>query len=785
VLFEDRYNERFFDDTSADIMRSAAFMCANTVLRNQLIIKNSNDTMMLENALNKMREATELRNNTLVALENILNSIEAGIYVTVPDTGELLFVNNFLKKYMGIEGDVIGNYCFNVFRSGFNKKCDFCPCYQLDNEPDKVIVWEEYFQNTGATVLHSDCYINWYDGRKVHLQHVIDITELVTAKKLAEQSNHAKGIFLAQMSHEIRTPMNAILGISEMNLHNENPLANSEEGFRKIHESGSLLLKIINDILDFSKIEAGKLEIIHNKYEIPIFINDTVQINRFRYESKPIEFKLQLDKNLPLELVGDELRIRQILNNLLSNAYKYTEAGEVRLSVTFEPGYDNETVSLIFIVSDTGQGMNPNQLGRLFGEYERFNMETNRSISGTGLGLSITKRLIDLMNGEILVESEIGKGSVFTVRIPQIKSSSLVCGEEITESLQNFTFHRAALLKNEQIIHEYMPHNRVMVVDDVDSNLYVAQGLLLPYGLIIDTAKSGFEAIDKIKENGSYDIIFMDHMMPKMNGLEALKIIRDMGYVFPVVALTANVVSGQEEKFLTNGFDGFLAKPIDSRELDILLARFIRDKKPSSGLQPPKTEETSAQDNHAENGMTDSKKYFILDAENTVNELNDIIVKIHNLNDEEIELYIVIVHGMKSALANVNEKELSEIALKLEQAGQRRDFIFMANETPVFIKKLQSLIDKIKSINKSSLVQVNIKELSYNDIDFLQGKLIDIKTACGIFNKKDIKTALDSLKQKTWPPELNDIIEEMSVNLLRGDFKKVISAAEEAAGIFA
>jgi len=797
VLFEDRRNERFFDDNSADIMRSAAFMCANTVVRNQLIIKNNNDTIMLEDALKKMYEATKLRNNTLIALENILNSIEAGIYVTVPDTGELLFVNNFLKNYLKIEGDVIGHYCYNVFRKGFNRMCDFCPCYQLDKEPEKVIIWEEYFPHNGATVLHSDCYINWYDGRKVHLQHVIDISELVTAKKLAEQSNRAKGVFLAQMSHEIRTPMNAILGISEMNLQSKNPLANAEEGFRKIYESGSLLLKIINDILDFSKIEAGKLEIIPNKYDVPSFINDTVQINRFRYESKPIEFKLQLDKKIPHELVGDELRIRQVLNNLLSNAYKYTEAGEVRLLVTFEPAQDNETVLLIFIVSDTGQGMNSDQLGRLFSEYERFNMETNRSISGTGLGMSITKRLIGLMNGEILVESEVGKGSVFTVRIPQIIGNSSICGEEIAKSLQNFSFRSTTLIKNEQVIHEYMPHNRVMVVDDVESNLYVAKGLLLPYGLNIEIAKSGFEAIEKIKNNGSYDVIFMDHMMPKMNGLEALKILRDMGYTHPIIALTANVVSGQEENFLSNGFDGFLAKPIDSRELDILLTRFIRNKDPSYTSQPLKTEETTKQENPDGDKILEAKKFFVLDAENAVYELKDCLSKMHKfpvnpaaqdsqaLINEGIELYIIIVHGIKSALANINETTLSDTALELEQAGQKHDFDLIMDKTPAFIEALQLLIDNIKQTNKSKLAYLNNNtEISRENIVFLQEKLYEIIAACEMFNKKAVKTALDNIKQKTWPLELSDIIEEISVNLLRGEFKKVISAAKKAVGMF-
>jgi len=780
VLFEDRRNERYFDDNSADIMRSAAFMCANAVLRNQLIKKNQNDNAMLETALNKMSEATEFKENTLIALENILNSIEAGIYVTVPETGELLFVNTYLKKAFNIKDDIAGNYCYKIFRKDRKGKCDFCPCYQLENEPDKVFVWEEH-SNGGKVILHSDCLINWYDGRKVHLQHAIEITELVAAKKQAEQSNRSKSIFLAQMSHEIRTPINAILGISEINLHSRKPLADAEEGFRKIFESGSLLLKIINDVLDFSKMEAGKLEIIPKKYNIPIFINDTVQINRIRYENKPIEFSLRLDENTPLELIGDEFRIRQILNNLLSNAYKYTETGKVGLAVNFEPGHDDETVALVFKVSDTGQGMNQDQINRLFNEYERFNMETNYSISGTGLGMSITKRLIDLMNGEISVESEVGKGSVFTVRIPQKKCNSLVCGEEAVNDLQNFNYRSTSHMQNEQVIHEYMPHNNVLVVDDVESNLYVAKGLLSSYGLKIDTAKNGLEAVDIIKNGGNYDVIFMDHMMPKMNGLEATKVIRKMGYTRPIVALTANVVSGQEEKFLLNGFDGFIAKPIDSRELDLLLTHFIRDQGPLSSLQPLENEETEQPAPSPSSGIN---KYFVIDAENAVNELKKLKIKQQDLNDEEMELYVITVHGMKSALANIGEKTLSDIAFKLEMAGKERNYMTIASETPAFIVSLQSLLEKFKSNDKPKTARISFAEVPRDDIIFLQEKLNDIKEASEEFNKRAVKAALSDLNQKTWPQEIIDLMEEVAENLLRGDFKKVMLAAEKAAADF-
>jgi len=558
--------------------------------------------------------------------------------------------------------------------------------------------------------------------------------------------------------------MNAILGISEIFLQNETPSANSEEGFRKIYESGSLLLNIINDILDFSKIEAGKLEIIPRKYDIPVFINDSVQVNRFRYESKPIKFILQFDENLPLEVIGDKLRIRQVLDNLLSNAYKYTDTGEVELSLSFEPGHDDETIMLIFKVRDTGQGLNQEQLDKLFSEYERFNMEINYGVSGTGLGLNITKRLIELMDGKISVESEVGKGSTFTVRIPQKKCGSAVCGKEVTGSLQEFTFSNKAIAKNEQIVQKYMSHNKILVVDDVDSNLYVAKGLLLPYGLDIETAKSGFEAIEKIKDGNNYDIVFMDHMMPKMNGMEAVKIIRSMGYTYPIVALTANAISGQEQKFLSNGFDGFIPKPIDLRELDVLLTRFIGDKAP---------ETRNNQDQQKEN-INEKKKYFILDAENAIDVLNKLKTKLRNLNDEEMESYIVAVHGIKSSLTNINEKTLSDTAFKLEQAGVKRDAAVMMDETPVFVDKLQALIDNFKSAQTNS-----DSEMSKDDKVFLQEKLQKIITESENYNIKAVKAALTELNQKTWPREINEMIDEISLKILHGDFKNVISITQK------
>jgi CheY-like chemotaxis protein len=409
---------------------------------------------------------------------------------------------------------------------------------------------------------------------------------LYTAREDAVRANRIKSDFLARMSHEIRSPMNVILGITEMQLEKEGLPPDMVEALDKVHNSGYLLLNIINDILDLSKIESGKMELSPVNYDFASMINDTVQLNVMRFDSKPILFFLKVDENIPSTLYGDDLRIKQILNNILSNAFKYTESGEVVLSVSAETPGAGSPVKLIFRVSDTGYGMTQEQLDRLFEDYSRFNAVANREIEGTGLGMSIAKHLIEMMKGEITVESEPAKGSVFTLRLPQGYVDSTVLGKEGTNHLQQlYIGKKSKPKKSPQITREYMPYGKVLVVDDMEPNLYVASGLLAPYGLSIDTATNGLEAIEKIKSGRVFDIIFMDHFMPGMDGIETTKAIRGFGYTKPIVALTANALTGQAEIFLANGFDGFIPKPIDIRQLNSTLNKLIRDKYPAETVK--------------------------------------------------------------------------------------------------------------------------------------------------------------------------------------------------------
>jgi len=616
---------------------------------------------------------------------------------------------------------------------------------------------------------------------------LIDVTEtkniLLDSQKQkleAEAANQAKSSFLSTMSHEIRTPMNAILGITEIQLQNEYLDPGVREGFEKIYTSGDMLLSIINDILDLSKIEAGKFELISDRYEIASMVSDTAQLNMMRIGSKTIAFELNVDENMPADLEGDELRVKQILNNLLSNAFKYTSSGTVTLNVYAEdiPG-NIDDVYLVVSVSDTGQGMSKEQVATLFDEYSRFNMQTNRSTEGTGLGMSITNNLLKMMNGDISVQSEPGIGSTFTVRLLQRRCNNAVLGEEMARNLHQFRSHSRAQLRRAQITREPMPYGSVLIVDDVETNIYVAQGLMTPYELYIDTADSGYAAIEKIKAGKVYDIIFMDHMMPKLDGVETAKILRGMGYYQPIVALTANAVGGQSDIFLANGFDDFVSKPIDIRQLNIILNKFIRDK------QTPEVIEAARQQAIVKKGYTYESnasrpafidpqfaEIFARDALKSLAVLERIIAKGSPYTEEDLRIFTIHVHGMKSALANVKKMDLSAVAMKLEESGREGDAHVIATEAPSFITALRAFVEEIMPKEKKG----EAIDASEEDSAFLREKLLVVKTACEDYNESPADNALKELRGKKWSQATKDLLAALSEYLLHSDFDEIVEA---------
>ncbi|MCL2168956.1 MAG: ATP-binding protein [Defluviitaleaceae bacterium] len=434
-----------------------------------------------------------------------------------------------------------------------------------------------YFETVGTKVM--------LDDEPVVITYTNDVTDVKIARDerhkflVAEESNRAKSRFLARMSHEIRTPITSILGISEISLRSPNLHADMEEPFGRIFNSATSLLHIINDILDLSKIEAGEAELEQNEYELASTIMNVSHLHLSFLQDKDVEFRLCVGEQLPTCLIGDHLRIEQIITNLLSNAFKYTMAGHVSLEFKHQICTDDGQIDLIISVTDTGVGMTKEQLELIYHDYTRFyDSHAMPGVMGTGLGMPIVHSLVNLMGGKITLESEMGIGTTVTVKIPQKVKDKAALGQEAATKLQKFEYIESTVSKVTQIEHESMSYGKVLVVDDVDANLYVASGLLQLYDIEVDTCSSGHAAAHKIREGNVYDIIFMDYMMPGLDGVETMGILREMGYDLPIVALTANAMIGAAEEFIEKGFDGFLSKPIQTKRLDAILKKYIRDK---------------------------------------------------------------------------------------------------------------------------------------------------------------------------------------------------------------
>jgi signal transduction histidine kinase len=409
--------------------------------------------------------------------------------------------------------------------------------------------------------------------------------EVAELKEIAEANSKTKSEFIANMSHEMRTPMNVVIGLTELMKEDENIPSVARDNLDKINVAGTTLMGLINDVLDISKIEAGKMELMPEQYDVASLLNDVIALNMIRIGEKPITFKLDIDEDLPCNLYGDELRVKQILNNLLGNAFKYTKEGTVTLGINCqsEGQRHDDNVGLSFFISDTGIGIRKEDMAKLFTDYNQVDTKANRNIEGTGLGLSITKKFIKLMNGEISVESEYGKGSTFNVYISQGFVTDRPIGKETAERLSNFCYSDRKKGTREKLVRLKLDYARVLVVDDFSTNLDVAAGMLRKYKMQVDCVMSGQEAVDLIAAGTpEYDAIFMDHMMPGMDGIEATKIIRALGTKYaqeiPIIALTANAVAGNEQMFLENSFNAFIPKPFSATILDSVIQQWVRDK---------------------------------------------------------------------------------------------------------------------------------------------------------------------------------------------------------------
>ncbi|MDR1411403.1 MAG: response regulator [Spirochaetaceae bacterium] len=716
------------------------------------------------------------------------------------------------------------------------------------------------------------------------------LIRLTMEKIHSDDENRAKSSFLARVSHEIRTPMNSILGMSEI-IMRKNISEEIYEYISAIRQSGTTLLSIINDILDFSKIESGKVAIESKLYNISSLINDVANVIRIRLMDKPIDFFISVDSRIPAGLVGDEVRIRQILINLLNNAVKYTMEGHILLDIRAEI-FGASQLRLIIKVQDSGIGIRREDTDSLFTDFARVDLDKNLHVEGAGLGLSITKTFCTAMGGDIGVESEYGKGSVFTAWVIQNyhspQTAALVRSPEtlkvlLLEERPMFAEHflgamgnlgvsvdrseniddfiavitggssgkrydyafvssryadrsipawRQAMSKIRLIImieigdisgyrnvgsvhlpvystilanllngdinvnhslYDFRiritaPDAKALIVDDISTNLRVAAELMAPYGLTIDTCLSGAKAIEMIKLN-KYDIVFMDHMMPGMDGIAAAAAIRAMGagdpYYrgLPVIMLTANAVSGQREMFLRNGIDDFLPKPIEVKHLNDILEKWIpkaKQKKSSSPILWDFEEDRSlfsingvnAQEGlrNAGDSLKAYKKVLAVFADDADERIPQIQAA---LSASNLGLYTTLVHAIKGASRSIGADYIGELAAELEEAGHAENIFTIREKTGVFLEKLQILRDSIaetldlsgKEDEEKAWDQVSA--FSALDLEGLREALSNMETE--LVNEK-----LAEYGEAVLPKRVRDCIDGIEQDVLLFDYDKAI-----------
>jgi len=718
------------------------------------------------------------------------------------------------------------------------------------------------------------------------LATITEKSDLIEAKERAERNSIAKSNFLAKMSHEIRTPMNAIIGMTELALREEMPDA-VHEHVATVRQASVNLLSLINDILDISKIEAGSMDITPDKYSLKSLINDVISIARMKINYSHIRFAVNLDSNLPDELIGDETRIRQILINLLSNAIKFTEKGHVLLSVGGEAAGDN-TINLKITVRDSGKGIKPQDMDKLFHDYVQ--VETDKAIEGVGLGLAISHRLATVMGGSITAESEYGTGSAFYVTLPQTlcgcgklaavsapeniaaliyerrnvykdsimytlgnlgvkcelatgdsaffeklssgkythvfgssglliknrnraaelyKNVNLVLLAEFGEAIRagnwdvlsmpvhtisvanifNGVADRSTLKMSKNTeIRFTAPDARVLVTDDINTNLKVALGLMAPYGMQVDTCRGGAEAIEAVRSK-KYDLLFMDHRMPGMDGMEAVAIIRAMGAddpyfkELPIVALTANVVNGMRDLFLENGFDDFISKPIDTYILNTVLLeripahkqqKFIyKDSEALAGAGLGVTKAVSIEGLDTRRGVVlcggtvetyyETLTVFIDDTYDRLGEIREC------LKSQNIHLLTTHYHALKSALANIGADGLSETAYSLELAGRKQNMDFIISTNECFLASLSRLID---CINDKLPVSSEDESRQYDKADavHISSMLTQLKAALEKMDARMIHKTINALHGAASMGEAAADIKLISKKISVGDY---------------
>ena len=571
----------------------------------------------------------------------------------------------------------------------------------------------------------------------------------------AEAAAQAKEDFLANMSHEIRTPMNAITGMVELALRNDTLPEQEKEYLYNIRAAGDELVSIIDDILDVTKIRSGTLEITEEEYEITSLVHDVVNTIQVMLGEKQVALLVDVNPHIPSRLRGDDVRIKQVMMNLLSNAAKYTEKGTIHLNVDFAPvNAENKEIELRISVTDTGIGIAQEQLKDLFTKFKQADSSRNRAKGGSGLGLVLSKRLIDLMRGTILAKSVLGKGSEFMFTVRQEVIDARPCIETdpqaVLQSSLNKEDRAAARAHHRKKEDRYTtftaPNATVLLVDDNKVNLKVAEGLLRPYKMHLDTADSGSQAIDMIQDH-EYDLIFMDHMMPQMDGVEATRIIRSLGderfRTIPIVALSANAVRGARELFLEAGMNDFVPKPIEMRVMDRALRKWLPDEKVVTNretgdgtdreeAEPEETVTLSWQMKGIDvaAGMKysgddeDLYREVLSDYMDTIEEKANVIEKA--VEDGDIETYTIEVHSLKSISKSIGAMELSELAKDLETHGKNEEWGPIIARTPTLLSMYRDLYQVILPYHTQADQEPQQKEpVNHEELIGLLDQLLD------------------------------------------------------------
>ena len=575
-------------------------------------------------------------------------------------------------------------------------------------------------------------------------QELLKVVEI--KRKEAKSAGKAKTDFLANMSHEIRTPMNAICGMSDLLL--QTKLTDEQLDYvSTIKLSSDNLLSIINDILDFSKIEAGKMELVPQSYNLlsPLYsLQNTIDV---RIGERPLDFKISIKRDMPTELYGDEVRVQQVILNLLTNAVKYSNQGHIELIVDYEK-LENDEIMLKATVKDQGIGIKKEDMPKLFEAFSQVDMERNHRIEGTGIGLTITERLVRSMGGSITLESEYGVGTTFYVSMRQkVEDFNSVIDTESTDDfvvISHSNILKGFVSGKKKIAKFIAPDAKVLVVDDNEANLKVAKGLMGQYKLSVRTCTSGKAALDILETDKSFDILFIDHMMPEMDGVELTKILRSsnddyLKYV-PIIALTANAIKGVSEMFLANGFTEYLSKPIDTERLGEVLNKWIPENKKKEAMEEEESvaDKNQAVDENEENLLNMLRQIENVDydkamtlcgkSEDILLSVIEVYVKSYSQIKERIDStyakedlknYAIEVHGVKSSSRSIGNDVLGEMAYRLEIEAKDGNIAYVKENHSEFVMKYEQFVGKLKEIVDKLKTEEKIEKVKFSKEEML------------------------------------------------------------------